>query len=136
MVEFKVGEHEYRSEKIDVFKQNNIVRRLTPFLTSFASVFDKIKADPMAALEPLGKAFASMSDQDMEYVLTTCLAACMRKQGDTWIRVYLPNGGLNCEDIDLLQMHMIVFNVLKDNLSGFFAGLVHEGFVPPALMSN
>ena len=132
MYEFQAGAHFYRSDRIPVLKQNQLVRRLAPFLSAAAGVYDLMKkgGDQIeAVMGPLGKAFAEMSDADVEYIQNACLAVVSRRDDTApgkWARMSAGGGALMFDDIDLMELNTIVVNVLKDNLAGFFFGLVQS----------
>lgn len=125
--EFEVAGHQYRSGRMNAFEQSHIIRRLSPLASAFSGVVSAIKDDPSRAFEPLASAFASMSDADVEYIQVRALSVVQRQQGDRWAPVFVQRGGIAFDDIDALAMNQIVFEVLRDNLAPFFAGLGRMG---------
>ena len=139
MREFTVGEHTYCSvRKLDVFKQSHVLRRLAPLIAGFMRSAPEMVApvqegdDPeqraqamMAAvlnnLDPLAEALTSMKDEDLDYVLKTCLAVLSRKMGKGrgLTPVVDSNGSMMFEDITLPQLYQLTWEVLQENLSGF-----------------
>jgi hypothetical protein len=93
LARFKVGDNEYRSDKLDAFAQFHISRRLLPVLTSFgdillhqdaavrAAIMGGDADDPAAqelvsaalldldSMRPTLEAIAKMPDDDANYVL-------------------------------------------------------------------
>jgi len=133
--QFEVGGHVYRCERIDPFKQQNLVRRLAPLVSTLLATLTQqgLKQAPsFEALRPIITEFARMPDADMEYVMTTTLGVVLRKEGTSWSRVLVPGGGLAYEDVGLLELNEIIFNVLKDSLGPFFSGLAQKGLIQAA----
>jgi hypothetical protein len=130
--EFTVGGVEYVSGKLDAFQQLNIGRKLTPFIPAIGmaalafrgEVEGKSREDmisEVAGLEPVTKAMASMSNEDVDYICKTCLAVVQRK--DPQHQRMWPvqrDGELMFNDIDALTMLQIVFEVVRENLGRFF----------------
>lgn len=146
MIEFTVGEQKYRTDrKIDVFKQQNIVRRLAPLVAALVDASAgspvEIAAGAAAAvlgnLQSLAQAVSEMKDADSDYVFKTCLAVVSRRlPNDTgWAKLTSPAGDLMYEDVDLLALYQITWRVLEENLAGFFTGLAADsaGAAAPAL---
>jgi hypothetical protein len=134
---FTLGEHHYRSGKLNLFQQVHVVRRLVPVmgpLVRFAELQSiEPTDDPNEALErqmqivvPFFEAFAKMSDEDVNYVLATCLGVVARQQGGNgtqpqlWADVWNAQARrLMFDDIDMPVAIQICWNVIQDNLSGF-----------------
>jgi hypothetical protein len=140
MLEFTVGEHRYRSRKMNARQQFHCVRRLGPLFGQLLNIGPAIAnltpgtmgdADANKAFEEaLGAyttALAKVPDQDCDYVIDRCMEVTQRLQGGNgsgqpvWSDVW--NSRLNrmmFEDIELGEMFTIAGEVLKDNLQGFF----------------
>lgn len=135
MVEFQVGDHTLKTErKLDVFVQGNIVRRLSPLFAGVAgslapggSLGDlaDIGTALMSNLAPLTEALTSMKDEDVEYILKKCLAVVVIRSSGAggWARILSPDGSLQFDNINLLEMYQIVWAVIQENLGGFFPDL-------------
>jgi hypothetical protein len=137
VADFTIGEHRYRSGRLDLFRQVHVVRRLAPVmgpLVRFAELTTvEPSADPNETLErqmeivvPFFEAFAKMPDEDVNYVLSTCLAVVSRLQGGNgqgpqlWTDVWNTAARrLMFDDIDLPVAMQICWNVIQDNLAGF-----------------
>lgn len=142
-IQFTVGEHAYRTDrKINVFQQNNLLRRLLPAIGGIAAAFTESPSNPsdmakaagdafLNNIEPITTAIAHMSDEDSDFVLKTCLSVVSRQSagGTGWAKVMAPNGVLMFEDIDLAQTYMIIWKVIEENLSSFFSSLA--SIIPP-----
>lgn len=134
---------EYKIRKLTPFQQFHVARRLAPALWALGgaaatvvkaaeqvqngkAVEDVPADDPtngmLTAFGPVAEAFASMSDADSEYILSTCLSVVLRKQGSGWAEV-APKGAqghLAFEDITLPTMIELALEVIKENLGNFF----------------
>lgn len=151
MVDFTINGINYRTiRKIDVFRQNNIVRRLLPALGGVASsviasgatdlgsdeaktLATTIAEEIFANLGPITKAIASMTDDDSNYIFQSCLSVVSRQNEGavSWSNVMLPTGQLIFEDIDLATLYRLVWEVLRENLSGFFSSIAQILPQPP-----
>lgn len=127
-MEFKVGEHNYRAERIPALQQFHIVRRLAPFIGEVAPVVNQLKgrgADAgIEAVKPLGEALARMTDEDANYVLFGLMRHAKREMGNGlgWAEVAV-GVTMNHMDITMLQMLQISWGVLRFNLSDFMGAL-------------
>jgi hypothetical protein len=142
--EFRVGEHDYRTDKrLDVFMQNNILRRLLPALGGVAKALmtgeqPAPSASPNVTLEAMGdklfgnigtitEALAAMTDADCDYIFKNSLAVVSRRSAGTktWAKLLEPSSGrlMFENDLTLVEMYQIVWEVLRENLSGFFSNL-------------
>lgn len=141
MAEREIGGVGYRIERLDAMKQLHIARRLAPVLAKVAGLIptaaapaegdaasaDQV-ADPagergfLAALGGMAEAAAHMSDEDVDYVIKTCLGVCLRANphGSGWSPVAAPNGRLMFQDIDLPVMMQLTWAAVEENLGGFF----------------
>jgi hypothetical protein len=140
MQEFTIGEHRYRSRKMNARQQFHCVRRLGPLFgqllnmaPALAGLTPGTLGDVEAnknfemALEGFTAALARIPDADCDYVIDRCMEVTQRLQGGngsgqaTWADIW--NARLNrmmFEDIELSEMFSITGEVLRDNLGGFF----------------
>lgn len=119
----------YRLGKLGALPQFHISRRLSPLLavagTSLAGLklsLDTDVSEFASILEPVTEIIAKMPEEDVNYILFTCLNVVARKQGEQWAPI-TRTGQLMFEDIDMPTMLQIVFGVLKNNLGNFMKGL-------------
>lgn len=96
MAEFTVNGADYRSGKLDAFKQFHTSRRLA-------------KTN-----------LIHMSDEDSEYVVKACLGVTQRKSGGTWAPM-LAGDRMMFNDLKLFEMMEIVEHVLEDHKADFSA---------------
>lgn len=93
------------------------------------SIIDPAIFGAMAKImRPVAEALGSMKDEDVNFILNTCLAAVERKDGNGWQRV-MTRGTLQYADIDAAVMMQLTMRVIQENLGGFFRG--HLGGGPP-----
>lgn len=121
MSEIKVGDHLYRIGRLDARKQFHVARRLAPVLAGLSGSAGKTSGGLVAQLMPIADALSKMADEDVDYVLDTCLAVCQRaQQGGQYAAVTVANGGLMFQDIDMAQMIKLTVAVIQGNMAGFF----------------
>jgi hypothetical protein len=158
MIEFRIGDHVYRSRKMNAFQQFHCARRLAPVMSEVftnselrdaleeaqgnrAPAADGVDQDSLEGLKgflvvavPFAKALSHVTDEDCNYVLQMCLQMTQRLQGGNgaapiWVDVFSERAKrLMFEDMDNLPMLMRIVNeVLQDNLTGFFFGVLPGG---------
>lgn len=137
MVEFQVGGHSYRSNKLSALTQFHVCRRLVPALSDLAPLMkatlaskraadekgEEWKFDGWAALDPLSKALTTISDDDANYVIFACLEVTERNEKGVWSRLRTPQGLMMFNDLEMPELVMIVWNVLAGHLESFFSTL-------------
>jgi hypothetical protein len=153
---FKIGDNEYRSDKLDALTQFHVSRRLLPVLTSFTDVMVNLGPEAVAALvggedesagalsnalgdlaamRPLLEAVAKMPDEDANYVLNSALKVTHRANlapsGEiaSWSPVWNTAAKrVMFDDIEMMEMLQIARAVLTESLGRFF-------FAPPSSLS-
>jgi hypothetical protein len=140
LTQFVVGDHVYQSDKIGAIDQFNISRRLTPVvlgvapLINLGSTPEEIAASIgsdltkyVGLMAPTLEALSKMSDEDVQYVLSKTLSKVQRGVKDpvtgavvAWSPLW-GSGGLQYEDLSMPDMVRIVWNVLSEQLGGFFS---------------
>lgn len=124
-----IGTENYATGKLDAFEQFHVTRRVAPIFgmlgitaTQIAKYSDKQtpEADAFAAMLPVVfEQVASMREEDVDYVLKTCLSKCSRQQGDRYAPV-MTQGKLMFMDIEMPAMIQLVLATMQENLGGFF----------------
>lgn len=133
MQEVEIGGHRYRTGKLDAFKQFHLFRKLMPVLSGMGETFSDMPDGGVAdekfwsAMGPVANAVAEMTQQDSEFILKTCLQTVSMWNGNTWVRITAANGELMFEDIDMMGMLQLTFEVIKDNLGSFFGAPLPNG---------
>ena len=132
MTEIEVGGQLYRIGKLDAFKQFHVARRLAPIQLAMGLSAGEMMAKGAEANEtamlgaimgPIAEIVAKMPEDDVNYILRTCLAVCTRSQGENkWARVMV-DANLMFADIDMTHMMRLTIEVVKENLGGFFGML-------------
>lgn len=122
----------YRFGKLDAFQQFHLMRRLAPLLTSVGNAFQGRKPSSQddilnlivsGMMDSVAHALATMSDEDSNYILFTCLRVVERQQGDAWARLMPVTGNSMMFQISLPVMFQIVAQVIKENLGNFLPAL-------------
>ena len=133
MAEFKVGEHTYRSRKMNARQQLHVVRRLGPVLGPMIQLAMMPRSeDPeemerqMAIAIPFLDAIAKMPEEDVNYVINVCMSVTQRMQGGngagatSWADTWSVSAQREMfDDIDMGTLLQITWNVVQDNLGGF-----------------
>lgn len=136
MNEVTVQGKQYRVGKLNAFKQLAVVKRVLPLLGGFLTP-DVVKAAAareaapqdtaiggdvfMQLLGPITQAFASIPDEDCQYIIKTCLSVVEVKEGTVWARMTSSAGELMFADLELSLLLSLCWEVLRDNLTGFFS---------------
>jgi hypothetical protein len=145
-MDFALNKVNYRTEKINALIQNHLVRRLAPSMAAIvaASAAEKktIAELPTSAdwLVAIAKSFAAMPDADFDFVQNVCLAHVKRQEGTAWAAVFNPfdpknyaqGGVLMYQDLTLIELNTLIFNVLTDNLGNFMGDVVRLVSAPAA----
>lgn len=134
-MEIEINGKKYQNAKLTPMQQFHVMRKLTPVLTAMSeSASDTLLtqlggSDLLAALAPCMEVISSMSVEDSEFVLNTCLSSVSRQDGAAggWqkIQVQSQSGqySMMFSDIDLDAMLRLTGMVIKDNLGNFFNAL-------------
>lgn len=137
---FKIGEREFKLNKIDAFRQFHIVRRIGPLLAELIksmqgignvdekSMTEAQKLEHFAKIAaPLMEGLSRLSDADSDYVLLRLLASVevYQSQFNVWAKV-ATESAVAIQDMELPMMLQIAGKALVYNLSGFFALLPRQ----------
>lgn len=128
---FEIGDKKFKLNKMDVFKQAHVVRRLAPILADLIPVAGKLsKMSPeqmdgsqYEALAPIMLGISKLSDSDFDMVLKTLLACVEYQASGVWARVATEGGGLMFHDMELPLLLQIAGRAFMYNLKGFFFAL-------------
>lgn len=129
MSEVKIGAHDYSIGRLNAFQQFHVARRIAPLVTSMLENPEELKRSREAVIALLRKVIsnlADLSDENTNYVLTTCLSAVQRKraQNGGWDKLTAPGGALMFPtEIDMVTMLELVWHVIVENLASFFDAL-------------
>ena len=139
----------YRANKLGVFDQLKVSRKLLPILAGLMSDFSSIKAllpasaqldsGSLDKLEPvfntllprIADEVSKLSEEDTNAIIHPCLAVVVRENGKTWAPVFR-SGELMFDDIDLFSMLQLVARVVADSLGNFLKELPDSETVPPS----
>ena len=140
MSEIEIGEVHYRTGRLNVFEQLNLVRRIAPLLSGLGQSLaqapqrrvsngedeDDPALDPAAeanfwaALKPIAEAIKDMSDEDSTYVVRLCLSKCRRQDNGHWAAIMASSGQDFMFPIDLATAMQLTYATLGENLDSFF----------------
>ena len=125
MADFEVGNHRYKSSRMNAMTQFHVARRLSPVFASLGEAYKKNPNDFTSALPALMGVVSGMPDADVDYIFKSCLRLCQRFQGDAlpWANVTTPSGDLMFQDLGMTEMLQITYNVIADNFASFFSAL-------------
>lgn len=130
MQEFTSGKLTFRAGRLDARKQFHIARRLASLLGELGSLADlqgavsrKDEASLLVLAGALGRALASLRDEDADYILDACLDVVEVRQdgGAGWAR--LRANGVTMYELDLAQLMTVAARVIQSNMAGFMAAL-------------
>ena len=118
----------YRFGRLDAMKQFHVTRRLLPILAEMgmsAGMIAQLRGEEtekgiMGLMGPVMGIISKMADEDVEYIIRTCLSVVKRQQGEAWAPVQAANGSMMFADVDMTVMIRLTIEVLKGNLEGFF----------------
>lgn len=130
----------YRANKLGVFEQLKVSRKLLPILAGLMADFSSIKAMLPATtkldsgnldkLEPvfntllprIAGELSKLTEEDTNAIIHPCLAMVVRENGKQWAPVFR-SGELMFDDIDLFDMLQLVVRVVADSLGNFLPEL-------------
>lgn len=135
MSEIEVAGQTYQIGKLNAMTQFHLTRRLGPMLVVAGVSLDMLRNgmkvdinDIVAMAGPVMGILSKMEDEDVDYIVFTCLSCVKRKQvGDTWAPMSTKDSKgaplLMFEDVEMPEMIRIVLEVLRINLGNFLTGL-------------
>lgn len=131
-MEFEIKGQQYRANKLNVFDQLKVSRKLLPVLSGLLGEISVIKQftagkittdDALkTALPVLAQTLSDMSEDDSNAILHPCLSVVSRKQGNSYTPIF-NNGQLMFDDIDLMSVLQIAARVVGDSLGNFLGEL-------------
>lgn len=133
MAEFETGGHTYRTDKMNAREQLHLLRGLGPLFGPMVQLALVDAGDTSAAarqlafMVPFFEAFAKMEEHEVNVLVNKCLAVTRRREGANGTQTWGPPlfsvsaGRDQYADIDLTSLMTICWQVIQDNLGGFFA---------------
>ncbi|MFI2848787.1 phage tail assembly chaperone [Klebsiella aerogenes] len=130
----------YRANKLGVFEQLKVSRKLLPILAGLMADFSTIKtmlpttttldSGNLDKLEPvfntllprIADELSKLTEDDTNAIIHPCLAMVVRENGKQWTPVFR-SGELMFDDIDLFSMLQLVARVVADSLGNFLPEL-------------
>lgn len=127
-MEFSVGTHKYRNNRMDVITAYDVARRWTPVLALLAMRIKEKKGDKTPPTdEQMVRAIVAASSNVLkehhDFVLQACLETVYREDNGKWQHMSPAGSGrLQYEDLSINELVEIQLNVIRDNgLLDFFS---------------
>ncbi|MGH3056399.1 MAG: phage tail assembly chaperone [Gaiellaceae bacterium] len=128
MHEIQPGEDTFEIGDLDVIKAFHVARRVAPIQVAIGmSVAELVRSTQDVSDDMVGeKMMASgmevvskMSDEDVDYVIHTCLTVVKKKVGDRWAMMQV-GGKLMFKDTSMQTMVRLVIETIRGNVQDFF----------------
>lgn len=122
----EIAGHQYTVGKLDARRQFHVVRRLAPILAGLGEATVKAlqngkKPSFEVIAQPIADKLAKMSNEDVDYVLTSCLSVCSRLVNGEPALVQAPKTDLLMfPDITMEVMLKLMIAVIEENMGDFF----------------
>lgn len=131
MTTVEINGNTYRIAKLHALAQFHVTRRLGPAIASVwlamsaksAEGGTPTPADFATLLGPILQLLSSMSDEDANYIIYTCLTVVARQQDGGKFAAVATGSQLMFDDIDMSVLIKLVFETLKENLGNFWKEL-------------
>lgn len=127
--DFSIGALKFKVNKLDVFKQFHIMRKMTPILADLMPVARKLAQtsipgdEQFEALVPIMNGISKLSDTEASNVLLGLLSCIEVQQAQgNWAKVATDNH-LLFQDFELPLLMQLAGRAFAFNLKGFLAGL-------------
>lgn len=141
-MDFEIKGVKYRADKLSVFEQLKVTRKLLPVMAGVMSDFQKLQTHVAAGdtasavdivLPKIAKTLSSLSDEDTNAIMFPCLSVVKRQHQNAWVPVCSGSESLAFDDIDLLALLSLVARVVADSLGNFLQELpINATPTPPA----
>lgn len=125
----EVNGNSYQVGKLPALTQLHVARRLMPCMAALAKVAPKAEEIPTEGdaenlmnevIGSAGTALSKMPDEDVEYIIKTCLKVCYYKQPTGWVPMVNVQGHITNADLQLGDLLGVTLAVIRENLGGFF----------------
>lgn len=128
MVEIKG--FQYQISKLDARRQFHLVRKLAPVLAGLVEATLQAPGQPLTfalIAGPLAQKISDMRQDDVDYILTTCLAVCSRVVNGQPAPVQAAGTDkLMFPDIDMPVMLQLTMAAIEENLGDFLGSAQQE----------
>lgn len=129
MAEFETGGNTYKTEKMSARDQLHLLRGLGPLFAPMAQIaLSGTSSDAIGRLSfmvPFFEAFSKMEQKDVDTLVNRCFAVTRRRVATNGAAQWSPplwSGARDqYEDLDLGSLMTICWEVIQENLGGFFA---------------
>lgn len=136
MSETEIGGIRYQVNRMNVFDQAHVARKVAPIVFSMGKGYSQVVQGAQVAngedgentmmfdaMVPITEILAKMTDDDVNYVLKKCLSVCQRHNGTNWVPL-MRSGNLMFEDLELTTLIQLTMEVVQDNLGPSLLGLL------------
>lgn len=136
MSETEIGGIRYQVNKMNVFDQAHVARKVAPIVFGMGKGYSQVVQGAQGAngedgentmmfdaMVPITEILAKMTDDDVNYVLKKCLSVCQRHNGTNWVPL-MRSGNLMFEDLELTTLIQLTMEVVQDNLGPSLLGLL------------
>lgn len=134
-IEFELEGQQYRCHKLTAMQQFHVSRKIAPLIpaaigpalaiSKMQGGFEQNLEAIVGQLQPFADGIATLPDADAEFVLSTCLSAVRRAQGDKFMPVWSAQHQTTMfDDIDLGVMVRLTLRVIIESLGPFIKGAV------------
>lgn len=132
-VDLEIKGHTYRVGKLSALSQLHVSRKVAPLLPPLVALWEQaLKAEKplqeslteVAELSvPLLDGLSKLPDEQIEYVISECMAVVMRRDGNAAFPVWGANARAPMyDDIDMAVMLQLTARVIADSLGPFIDG--------------
>lgn len=144
-MEFTFKKGTYKAGVLPAMRQLHVGRRLAPVLEQLLLIDRSAYKSAMAGdspvegnwqqiIGPLVHAVSCLPDEDVEYIINTCLEVVEMKQpGGSWAPIH--KNGVIMFPLDLPGMLLMTYHVIMENMAGFTEGL-SSAFAGTGLMPS
>jgi hypothetical protein len=128
--QFEIGDKSFLPQKMPAKKQFHVARRLAPVLGALEGLgplfndkiglegADKDLETMFAFIKPFANVLAKMNDDDAEYIINQCLAACAIMENGKPQRLRIDNRDMY-ENLNLKELVIIAVHTIKFNMADF-----------------
>ena len=137
MSQITVKANVYECGKLNCLAQLHVTRRLGPMLVVAGISVEMLRSGMKIALDdlvqmagPVMEMMSRMPEEDVDYIIFTCLNVVTRQSGTAFARVTTKERQIMFDDMDLIVLVRVVCEVLKENLGNFLTELGDEPTSP------
>jgi hypothetical protein len=140
---FEHGGINYRLGKLLILDQVGVARRIMPLMTPLAPLLQELASAFLTAAQQQEKdggparlpdispallttvmdEFVKLKDEDVNYVISTCMSVVQRQQGTSYAPVWNRQAKtVQFDDVELMDVLTLTFRVIMGNIGNFSKG--------------